>query len=90
MQEGSRKVISKMPLKKPGHKLEENTKMDVRKSAEIKWIESAHDKIEGFCGVSDDNDPSSFMTTGNLWSSQGRPCTLKLVILFFLKEVSFH
>jgi hypothetical protein len=24
MQEGSRKVISKMPLEKPGHKLEEN------------------------------------------------------------------
>jgi hypothetical protein len=31
MQEGSRKVFSKMPFKKPGRKLEENTKMDVRK-----------------------------------------------------------
>jgi hypothetical protein len=35
MQEGSRKVISNMPLEKTGHQLEENTKMDVRKPAEI-------------------------------------------------------
>lgn len=39
---------------------------------EINWIESAHDEIEGFCGVSDDNDPSSFMTTGKLCPREDR------------------